>query len=91
MTLADTPPNRSDDGAADMVAAAAAPQPDRRASTRAERPDRRTATRGDDDLAWLRIVLGEDGESTTNEFLARPSLDELHLLVPTTPPAAAAA
>ncbi|MGI9612516.1 MAG: hypothetical protein ACR2QO_06385, partial [Acidimicrobiales bacterium] len=42
-------------------------------------------------LAWLRIVLGEDGESTTNEFLARPSLDELHLLVPTTPPAAAAA
>ena len=92
MTLADTPPNSGNDRAvADMVTAAAAPRPDRRAATRAERPDRRTRTRGDDDLAWLRIVLGAEGESTTNELLARPSLAELHLLVPTRPPAAAAA
>lgn len=93
MTIADTPPTGSEpqpEDARDVVAAAAAARPDRRALARIDGSDRRHTSRGEDDLAWLRIVLGT-GSGGTTELLARPSLDELHLLVPTSPPAAAAA
>lgn len=44
-----------------------------------------------DDVGWLYEVLGADPEGTPVPCLARPSLDELQLLLPTDPPAAAAA
>ena len=77
----------------DLLTATAAPRPDRRTTSRSEPSDRRRTTRGEDDLAWLRIILGTSdapGERGEAELLARPSIDELRLLLPTGPPAAAA-
>ena len=65
--------------------------------------DRRRVERGiEDDLAWLRRVLGiadddsvhDSGErrrEPTLDYLARPAFEDLRFLVPTGPPAAAAA
>lgn len=92
MTLADTPAAGGDDHLpVDMVTAAASARPDRRAAARRGSAERRRATRGEDDLAWLRIVLGIGSDERTHDLLARPSVDELRLLIPTSPPAAAAA
>ncbi len=94
VTLADRSPSGDDERPTDIVAAAASARPDRRAAMRSGgQADRRNRRRGDDDLAWLRIVLGaaDDDDGPTSELLARPSLDAFHLLVPTGPPAAAAA
>lgn len=44
-----------------------------------------------DDVRWLYEVLGADREAAPVPYLARPSLDEVQLLLPTEPPAAAAA
>lgn len=47
--------------------------------------------RSERDLDWLRTVLGRGVSDRRGAYLARPSGDDLHLLVPTEPSAAAAA